>query len=316
MTAPVKLKETLTIHDTMFIKQHTFSCGHKAPIFEVNTMHALNQIIGHAKFNNRDYGRVLYRGQCGLYETLLPALIRNNIPSMSTASIETITKRISNQLKRIIDDNKLPNELKINNDTQETKEWKVEAVLQHYGIPTRFIDLVDNHWVALWMGLHHIEEIKNLFSYYRYQERIIPYAEAIPVVPRLIEEKEIYQYILLVAFPNGEFQAPGISMTDKHIIVDLRQALPSTFLRPHAQHALVAKVKENRIDVDKSYYDFAENVVGIIRIRIDRSHNWIGSGQLLTQDNLFPPTAYDNGYDILLSRTDLFDELYTIIKYI
>ena len=28
---------------------------------------------------------------------------------------------------------------------------------------TNKIYLVDNHWVALWMGLHHIEEIKNLF---------------------------------------------------------------------------------------------------------------------------------------------------------
>ena len=52
----------------------------------------------------------------------------------------------------------------------------------------------------------------------------------------------------------------------------------------------------------------ASNVVGIIKIRIDRVKEWIGTGVLLTQDNLFPSPAYDYGYDLLLQRSDLFDE--------
>lgn len=316
MLTPTNLKEVLTIHDAKFIKQYDFSCGNKAPIFEVSTMHALNQIIGHAKFNNREYGHVFYRGQCELYETLLPSLIRNNDPKKGPTSIKTATGSIAKQLKRVIDDDGLSNELQIGNDDDNIKKIKIEAILQHYGAPTRFIDLVDNHWIALWMGLYHIEKIKNLLTYYRYVERTIPYADAIPVKLRTIQEKEIYQYILLVAFPSGETKAPGVCETDRHIVVDLRQALPSTFLRPHAQHALVAKVKTNRMDVEKNYYDLAQNVVGIIRIRIDRAHNWVGAGQLLTPNNLFPPAAYDNGYDVLLSRTDLFDGCYSIARYI
>lgn len=313
---PTNLKEHLTIHDAKFIEQYTFSCGHRAPIFEVSTMHALNQIIGHAKFNNRGYGHVFYRGQCELYETLLPSLMRNNTSTKSPILINTATKSIAQQLQKVINDKGLSNELQINNDNEKVKKIKIEAILQHYGAPTRFIDLVDNHWIALWMGLYRLEKIKNLLTYYRYVERTIPYIDAIPLNLRMIPEKEIYQYILLVAFPSGEPKAPGIYETDKHIIVDLRQALPSTFLRPHAQHALVAKALTNLTDVEKDHYDLAKNVVGIIRIRIDRAHDWVGLGQLLTQDNLFPPAAYDNGYDVLLSRTDLFDGHYSIARYV
>lgn len=316
MAKPTNLKGNLTIHDAKFIKQYSFSCGHTAPIFEVSTMHALNQLIGHAKFNNRKYGHVFYRGQCELYETLLPSLIRNNDPKRGPTSIKTATNSIAKQLKKVIEDDRLPNELQIKNDNDSIKKIKIEAILQHYGAPTRFVDLVDNHWIALWMGLYRIEKIKNLLTYYRYIERTIPYADALPVKLRTIEENEVYQYILLVAFPGGQTKAPGLCETDEHIVVDLRQALPSTFLRPHAQHALVAKVKTNRIEVEKNYYDLAQNVVGIIKIRIDKARDWVGKGQLLTQDNLFPPAAFDNGYDILLSRADLFDGCYSIARYI
>lgn len=89
------LKEHLTIHDAVFIKQHTFSCGHKAPLFEVNTMHALNQIIGHAKFNNREYGHVFYRGQSNLHKTLLPSLMRNSDPKKGPIGVKSATASIA-----------------------------------------------------------------------------------------------------------------------------------------------------------------------------------------------------------------------------
>lgn len=64
-------------------------------------------------------------------------------------------------------------------------------------------------------------------------------------------------------------------------------------------------------------YDMAPAVIGIIKIRIDKVHEWMGNGELLTQNNLFPPPAYDYGFDLLLSRDDLFkDSEYSIAKYV
>lgn len=61
----------------------------------------------------------------------------------------------------------------------------------------------------------------------------------------------------------------------------------------------------------------AENVIGIIRIRTDLAAQWLGNGKLLSVENLFPSPAFDQGYDVLLSRKDLFeDTINTIAKYI
>ena len=307
------LKDTLSIEDTSFVSMYTFSCGHQVPIYEAKTMYALTRIIGHAKFNNKDYGSVFYRGQCKLYDTLIPSLIRNEDIERGPITVQRATERIKQQLRKMISDSKFPHELKIDGDCEEIKELKTEAVLQHYGAPTRFLDLVDNHWIALWMGLNRFEIIKNYLTYCRYRERTITYVDSVLTD---VSEDELYQYILLIALPNGNVVTSGIYESNEYVIMDLRQALPSIFLRPHAQHAIVAKVRKNKTEFGKKYYDMSKNVVGIIKIRVDRVHDWIGSGELLTQDSLFPPAAYDYGYDILLTRNDLFDETFKIARYV
>lgn len=92
------------------------------------------------------------------------------------------------------------NELKL--DNSDTSKLRIESLLQHYGIPTNFIDVVDNHWIALWMGLNKSIEIKSLTKYYYYEERTIP---------RIITEKDkenldklLYQYVLLIAVPSNK----------------------------------------------------------------------------------------------------------------
>lgn len=54
----------------------------------------------------------------------------------------------------------------------------------------------------------------------------------------------------------------------------------------------------------------SSQVIGILRVRVDRVKKWLGDGELLSQANLFPPPTSDYGYDILLSRDDLFSENY------
>lgn len=99
-------------------------------------------------------------------------------------------------------------------------------------------------------------------------------------------------------------------------MIDLRQALPSYFLRPHAQHGLVVK-KRSINNTDMSQFDLADSVVGILKIRIDISNGWLGNGQLLKQDNLFPPPAFDHGYDLLLQKQNIFrGSKYSIAKYV
>lgn len=289
------IKAHMRIPNTEFVGEHTFKCGQVVPIYDVLNYHGFNQILGHVKFNNREYGNVYYRGENKLHNTLKPSLMRkgNNPHTQSKLLVEVINS--------VLNDKYLKETLKLN--TNNAKHI-VEGMLQHYGIPTRNIDLVDNHWVALWMGLHKCVKTKSILTYYHYEMREIPYqklADHADILP-----EEMYQYILLVALPYANSSLhDGVSHSQSFVEIDLRQALPSFFIRPHAQHGIVAKKKiEECLTTDD--YDMASQVCAIFRVRIDRAALWIGSGDMLTQDNLFPPPAYDGGYDRILLRDDIF----------
>lgn len=50
-------------------------------------------------------------------------------------------------------------------------------------------------------------------------------------------KESMYQYLLLIAVSKSETASDnGIKIGDDTISVDLKSTLPSTFLRPHAQH--------------------------------------------------------------------------------
>lgn len=315
-----KLKNNLRIFGTSFVEDYTFDCGNTVPVYDVWNMTSLNQIIGHAKYNNKDYGNVYYRGECKLHKGLQPSLLRN------IGTIHKADSKMKELVNAVADDKELANELKVvklqfeheinekhkkdehpdfDKDFKYNHRHRIEGVLQHYGIPTRFIDLVDNHWVALWMGLYHAEHYKNMEDYIHYERREIPYADFLSGV-NLVQE-ELYQYIILMALPYGKDNSNGIIENDDFVEVDLRQALPSTFLRPHAQHGYVVRKKLHSPDQEYGY-DMATEVIGILRMRIDRVQEWIGNGKLLTQENLFPSLAFDRGYQLLLNKNDLFKQ--------
>lgn len=302
------MKDSLSPYGCKISGRHVFECGQDVPIYEVENVHALNQLIGYAKFINRSYGNVYYRGECKLHNSLLPSIFRGHT---NTAVITTPLKTL---IETVLQDEKMVNQLKLDVSDKTSAMLKIEGVLQHYGIKTRFIDLVDNHWVALWMGLNRNVKHKQLLEYFHYVEREIPlidFAEG-----KACTEEDLFQYLLLLAIPgDNERINNGIYSSNDYYEIDLRQALPSTYLRPHAQHGLVVRKRPHDGDsVEK--YDLATNIVGIIKIRIDRAKQWMGNGELLSQNNLFPPPAFDNGYDVLLSRTDLFNGNFTIARYI
>ena len=95
----------------------------------------------------------------------------------------------------------------------------------------------------------------------------------------------------------------------------MRKSLPSVFLRPHAQHGIVVRRKLAN-ETQAADYDMSSQVIGILRMRVDRVKSWLGDGDLLSQANLFPPPTADYGYDILLSRNDLFSDKNMIAKYL
>ena len=127
------------------------------------------------------------------------------------------------------------------------------------------------------------------------------------------EKESYYQYIILIAADNGK-EAFGVISGNDMVTVDLRIALPSTFLRPHAQHGIALKRSLHEPTCD---FDISRNVVGILKIRNDLADSFLGNGELVKFSNLFPSQFHDHAYRILLERQDLFrDNVNSIVQYI
>ena len=127
------------------------------------------------------------------------------------------------------------------------------------------------------------------------------------------DKESCYQYVILIASDKGK-EAFGVIFGNDILTVDLRVALPSTFLRPHAQHGIILKKRLHDCSYD---FDISKSVVGILKIRNDLANSWLGDGELAKFSNLFPSQFHDHAYRILLEREDLFrDSTNSIVQYI
>lgn len=307
---PQKIRPNCVIGTSKYLEEYTFttlgSDSNSVPIYLINTVYDLNKIIGYIKYINKDYGNVVYRGQCHLHETMTPSLYHDG----SNAS----------DYKKVVWLNKLI--YKINNDkdymhtlisdkesfSEDARTLIIEAILQHYGIPTRCIDAVDNHWIALWFGAYrYYQSVISKTTYATYQSRA---PKPLDLISPDKKDDDFFQYMILIAVDdNSNWQKPP----KKEVCsINLRNVIPSTYLRPHAQHGIILKR-----NTPADHCDISTNVVGILKIRIDNAIQWLGNGTLVRFENLFPSQFHDHGYKLLLDRTDLFEGYYSsIVQYI
>lgn len=262
--------------------------GTKVPVYLINSFHTLTQFVGYAKYKNRFYGNVYLRGQTLLHSgKLIPSVFR----PFGGNSIANYSERFHNynSRKNIA--------LKETPAFDGINKQALEALLQHYGVKTTWLDIVDNLWIALWFGLHNFDSI-TLQSHEH-----IHITEAAP---------ENYAYIFLLLIDaqqekeekrkDGPIKIPGVYYGESSYLVDLRKAVQSFYLRPHAQHALMIQKKQilTREPLEQADIDYSDFIVGIAKIPVSTGLDWIGRNGLLSIQSLFPPTYYDHGYRRLL----------------
>lgn len=237
------------------------------PVYHVSTFQAFNRIVGYAKFINGSNGTVLYRGQCDNHDNLLPSGARDTSIPVSDATIDAIRN-----------DKDIVKFFKLNDENitgwERYQNLLIESILQHYGAQTYCMDFVDNHWCALWFGLYRWEN-----KHYKLRED---------------EEENLYIYLYL-ADTNGAC-IRGVYIGEDTYTVDLRKALPSTAVRPAAQHGWIVR-KHRR---ERCHYN--DNVIGVLEINVKDAYEWIGGGAFLSQKNFFPSYTEDQGYKVLLTK--------------
>lgn len=247
-------------------------------VFDVFNQHIFIQASGYLKHvlgKNRTCG-VFFRGQSKLYKTLEPSLYRGASNHKQKSSRDKSLKLYMADCEGKV--------------LSAVPEYAREPLLQHYGIRTRWLDLVDNIWIALWFACHTAHST-GMFGEYLHFERRKPSTDP---------SKTDYAYILMVetGMERTDPSMPGLFQSEHTALIDLRVAAPSTFIRPHAQHGLLFRRTKY---ADYKHMDNSEFVVGVLRIQLRDALEWLGEGSLVSTHALFPPATYDFGYRELLN---------------
>lgn len=241
-------------------------------VLDVEESHALIMAAGYLKHNSSE--GVYFRGQNKMYAELRPSLYRSvsGVAGRSSREVSLKTK-----IKEYREACSVFNKF---------EDHVVEPLLQHYGLQTTWLDLVDNIWVALWFACFEAKSTKD-GHFLHFQKRVINE-----------ENKFAYIYLVGVDLTHRDRKKPGYWNGNDTELIDLRIAAPSYFLRPHAQHGLLFRCKGSTGGGRK--LDYSKQIRGIVRIPLEKAFDWLGTGQTVGVHSLFPPAFYDNGYKILL----------------
>ncbi len=265
-----------------------------AEVYHVNNPHLLIQACGYLKHLNgkENLTSVFYRGQSSLHGLKLVPTLYRGIRSQGTYNKRN--NAMNTYIKVCQKHGKI---------LKQVPEYAWEPLLQHYGIKTRWIDVVDNVWVALWFACHKVHATGPNGKYLHFEKR-----------PIKSEGRDNFAYILLLKVGDQPInKCPGLVENDESLGINLRVACPSTFLRPHAQHGLLIRKKSPRGNV---VLDYSDLIAGIVRVKLSDAFLWLGSGALLTAHVLFPPPVYDFGYRDLLNFAPEPDPLLGTIHHI
>lgn len=192
---------------------------------------------------------------------------------------------------------------------EKTDDSVVEGVLQQYGMRTRWIDAVDNIWIALWFACHHAWTWNDASSSYVHYALRSPKHEG---------DGQSYAYIYVLGFNKG-YKAkaekvrrsfiPGLTWGPEAEMLDLRYAVTSLMLRPHAQHGVLLRSYHHNSDGSIGYdVDMSGLIQGVVRIDLEDALEWLGHSTSLEVSSMFPPPAYDSCYRELISTERMMRE--------
>ena len=150
------------------------------------------------------------------------------------------------------------------------------AVLQHYGIRTPWIDLVDNLHIAIWFA-----------SMERSQSEPYIYTRT----------KHKYGFIYFI-----QVESPSSSATQAIVEgrltrwCDLRRTTNSLSLRPHNQGGIFC----TKTNIDETNFEIAEFIKAIVKFPIIEWNGFLSAIEnLYTMDFMFPKTKHDHTYKSL-----------------
>lgn len=242
------------------------------PTIEISSYSSLVRVAGYLKYNiGKTIGtQVLFRGQRHCYAQ--PGK-RVSLPPSSYRTLTEANRRIyENHLRQFLV------AFRRDRETDETKEQLVttEPSLQHYGIRTRWIDVVDSIPHALFFAVHEFPENGGAYNCIKAQPA-----------------NEGYCYILVVVLRNLVQTSGGFWKSASAELCDLRCRKTSLMTRPHAQHGLLFR--------DRLSDNAGHRVAAQLALPLGLASTWIG-GDCFHPTQMFPPKSEDPYYGSLLKK--------------
>ena len=316
------------------------SCAH---CVKVESYEALIQVLGYLKFNCD--GPVYFRGQSRHYTSSLKNIYAD-LPIASAMRSKMmkypeIRLRIYGYIqaacnwrdKSYFCNDTLIADIRAKDYSQDhllgsdVPLYAFEPFLQHYGLATRWLDITDSLPYALFFSVAHYESLpkfmQDKISAYegemcddnRYSGYLSPYmTNQVVSVKRYDSSNDLDRYVYLYAISPGKRSddqplehAQGICRYSGGYVVDAREAIPSQYFRPHAQHGLLLKPDYN---YESQRYS-SDCKCLVFELERNKVIDWLGDGHIFKPASIYPSLS-PQGKDLGSSPTDI--GLYTINK--
>ena len=183
-------------------------------LLHIYSPNGLIQAMGYLKYQlgMKNYGLV-FRGQADLYEKELKPSLYRGIKTQQSATFkqEELNKTITHAQKDVAEIFK------------GVKPPFVTPLLQHYGLKTEWLDVVDNIWIALWFACYETLSIKNVpFMILKQRsekcEKIKMIEHLKKIVTTLSNKKTELQNIKMNNYPLQKQIAKAYNISKKQLI--------------------------------------------------------------------------------------------------
>jgi hypothetical protein len=208
--------------------------------------------------------QVFMRGQTNDFSGMIPSLFRNIQNMADFSKLYSAYKDLGQQIKKI----------------SKAKRFEGEvgsAVLQHYGVKTPWLDLVDNIFIALWFACW--ERFEHKDGYYRFRQR----------------NSSEFGWVYFLKFDYGNPDDEDVIVGKNTKYCDLRSSTESLVLRAHTQHGVFGSLN----NLNYTNYDMNKYIVAAVRFPVENFINFLNRFGIITPNYMFPSDHYDNTYKML-----------------
>lgn len=248
------------------------------PSVTVKTYQGLVRTIGYVKYMSR--ANVLMRGQTSCSGSMKPQAYRGATPSAVDAGLDFFFARVRAHL---------------NIDRAPAEQASTEPIFQHYGIRTRWLDLVDAIPHALFFALHEFKYLDEVASIATYGPTSGDVGYIYLIDCSADEDLHAVRVLdgVVVRAVRGVWES-----SDGFQLCDLRRAKPSKALRPHAQHGYLCRPPPR-------HDNLWERVLLRLIVPAQDARRWLGNGTAVSFGEMFPGPEADQYYKQLLFAQEM-----------